>query len=1050
MKLKISDITGKFKFKYTIKKDLKNLEISKLYITNFFKILWNYPEAVAFILNSVDDSEVSKNLSKFFVHNFFINFLSDNYLQNSLLYIITIMLKKEIDGIKNISEANKFLDNSNASFLLEEMSNFPDIQLYFRKIIFQMLEKLENNFSWKKMEFNMKQISENIKLFIKSEEKKLNKKQKITKDDLCIKYINLNLTEPNIDTNIENEPDEEDNEKNKSKYTLDPNFLENTVNIRKYELDGLIKNTEKSEKKDLNLFYHYLSINLANENCQDLYSNKILEQFTVDKEIDFNYLLYMYQYDFINVITLLDIFLEDLINNSSAIPDSIKYVSKIISFLIKKKFKDIPKHIENAFISKFFVDKLLIPILQSPNYNALINNFIISGYTSDNLSFIIYILKKMFSCHLFQINLCLPNGESEKNYTLFNRYILNNIEKIFFFHEKIINVSLPSLIDKYINNKLPKDYMYNYFSENPGEIYGNISICFTLTNLFNIINTLKKNENEFFSTENNNNNKLKKTYNKLKYDDKMKEIEDLDKTMPKGGNKKLLLDKNKTKNAKNNQEIIENEHFYIINENSIDNNYEDIFKIDNKTNGYHIDIKKLGKEKELEEKEINLIKVKNYLINLLRDYKILNQSSFKSTKDIYNILLQMKNKKNLNKDKVLSNWCISSILALIQNIPEEYKKNDYKKCFEELTEELKKSLKQYNLEKLFFFKKSVETIKEVEEEYIKYIDLIENINKNIKIKKFAEEYFLPIEFIFNYEDEERIFKIRKINIRKKSLNDKDIIENKNKKFIIRNISSFAKCFPDLNKYQELMGENPFQIITELLINKKLFDYFDIIKNEFIHEYNITEKEYDEIYDSKMKNYIMNKIFKKVYPKEFENEDCKFLEKTMHLSWVEPNMIIKGNVSHEILDNLLPDIISEFKKLNKSYSPFEKFLCIKKIFDLLIVIIKFNDGIEGDEKNIGADDITPYLNFILIRVCPVNILSDIKFIRLFMKNEGEIAYFLSNIEMMCKSILESTYKDYNISESEFIKKCNEIVSNKENNEKRFDEIITRFQKLDNNK
>ena len=1012
-------------------------------------MLWNYPEAIAYILISADEPEVSKNLSEFFTHHFYNNFLSDNYLQNNLLYIITIMLKKEIDGIKNIFESNKFLDNSNVCFLLEEMVNFPDIQLYFRKIILQMLEKLENNYSWKKMEFNMKQISENIKIFMKSEEKKSNKKHKMTNEDLCIKYISKNLSEPNINTNMENESDEEDNEKNKSKYILEPSFLENTVNLRKYELDGLIKNTEKNEKNDLNLFYHNLSNNLAKEKCQDLYSNKILEQFTTDKEIDFNYLLYIYQYDFKNVITLLDIFLEDLFNNSSAIPDSIKYICKIISTLIRNKFKNIPKHIEYAFISKFFVDKLLIPVLQSPNYNALISNFIISGYTSENMNYIIYILKKMFSCLLFQINLSLPNGESEKNFTLFNRYILNNIEKIFFFHEKVTNISLPSFIDKYINNQLPADYMYDYFAENPEEIYANISICFTLTNLFNIINTFKKSENVFFSIENNKNNKFKKTYNKLKYEDKMKEIEDLDKTMIKN-NKKLLLVKKKIKIEKNNQETIQNEHFYIINESLIDNNYENIFKIDTKTNGYHIDIKKLEKERELEEKEKNLIKVKNYLLNVLRNYKILNKSSFKSTEDIYNILLQMKNRKNMNKDKILLNWSISSILELIPNIPEEYKMNDYEKCFEELIKELEKSLEQYDLEKLFLLKKSIEPITKMEEEYTKHLDIVENINNNIKIKKFAEEYFLPIEFTFNYEDKDKTFKIKKLSIREKSLNDKDIIENKNNKFVIRNISSFAKCFPDLNKYQELIGENPFQIINELLINKKLFEYFDVIKNEFIHEYNITEKEYDEIYDLKMKNYIMNKVYKKVYPKEFENEDYKFLEKTMHLSWVEPNMIIKGNVSLEILDNLLPDIILEFKKLNKAYSPFEKFLCIKKIFDLLIVIIKFNDGIEGDEKDIGADDITPYLNFVLIRVCPVNILSDIKFIRLFMKNEGEIAYYLLNIEMMCKTILESTYKDYNISESEFIQKCNEIVDKTGNNDKRFNEIINRFKNVGNNK
>ena len=55
------------------------------------------------------------------------------------------------------------------------------------------------------------------------------------------------------------------------------------------------------------------------------------------------------------------------------------------------------------------------------------------------------------------------------------------------------------------------------------------------------------------------------------------------------------------------------------------------------------------------------------------------------------------------------------------------------------------------------------------------------------------------------------------------------------------------------------------------------------------------------------------------------------------------------------------------------------------------------------------------------------------------------YDFLNVEMMCKNILESTYKNFNISESEYIKKCNEAINNnKNNNDKRFNEIIDRFQ------
>jgi hypothetical protein len=307
---------------------------------------------------------------------------------------------------------------------------------------------------------------------------------------------------------------------------------------------------------------------------------------------------------------------------------------------------------------------------------------------------------------------------------------------------------------------------------------------------------------------------------------------------------------------------------------------------------------------------------------------------------------------------------------------------------------------------------------------------------------------LPIELKFFYLEDEKKFELKKSNIKEKSLKDSDILEMvKKDKIIVRNISSFIRYFPDLNKYQNLLDISPFQIMGQLEINKKLIYYFDIIRATFIQENICSEEEYDNIYDLKIINFIMNKLYKKIYPKELEYDDSRFFEKTMHLSWVEPSMIIKGDTTLDALDNILPDILIEFKNLNSANSPYNKFACIKKIFELIGKIVKVNDDGEGGSKDIGAEDITPYLNFVLIRACPVKIFSDIKFIKFFLKDEGKMEYDFLNVEIMCKNILESTYKDYNVSESEFIKKCNHTLSaNKQTDEKRFQEIIGRFEKV----
>lgn len=1048
--MKIEQELGKIKVgNYALKTNLNTFEINKIYIATFLKILWNYPEAVYIILKNADKEIIEKNLGKFIMNNFFNNYMGSSKLENNLLYVLTMMIKEEINSFVDIPQINTFLEKSKASFLLKEMINFPEVQLYFKKIIFQMVEKMENDYSSKKMNFNLTQIHQELKDYINEENKKLNKKNKKSVADISKQFINMKLNEQSMNTLEDNEI--LDDIKIKKGVDLDESFLGNTINIKLDDLEELIKDAEKNNKLDLKHYYLYLCENIKMKSANDLYSNIFLEKFASDKEININYLLYIYQFYFTNIISILDIFFKDLFDNASIIPDSIKYICKIISVLIKNKYKDIPKYLENAFISKFFIDKLLIPILQNPSFNALLNDFIISGNTTSNINIVIYIVKKIFSGKLFQINSILPDGEEEQNLTIFNKYIMNTMENTFTFYEKLINISLPPFIDKYINNSLPSDYTYDYFKENPDEIYGNISICFNLTNLICLIKSLKKGEEEFFLKENNKNNKLKRIFNKLKSEEKLKELIKLNYNKGKDPENRNSIKPDNNKNSKKVCNVTKPENYYILNENLIEENYENIFKISNKISGFYIDIKKLEKDKKLEEKEKNLVKFKNFLINSLKNYKLLKISSFKSTQSIYAILLQIKNFMafpTLNHKNIDINWSISSVLNYMNKIPDEYKENDYEKCFEELTQDLQESIAEFDFDKLFIFQKNFEQLEKIQEFYKEKQKVIEDINANNKARHFIEDFFLPIELKFFYLEDEKKFELKKSNIKEKSLKDSDILEMvKKDKIIVRNISSFIRYFPDLNKYQNLLDISPFQIMGQLEINKKLIYYFDIIRATFIQGNICSEEEYDNIYDLKIINFIMNKLYKKIYPKELEYDDSRFFEKTMHLSWVEPSMIIKGDTTLDALDNILPDILLEFKNLNSANSPYTKFACIKKIFELIGKIVKVNDDGEGGSKDIGAEDITPYLNFVLIRACPVKIFSDIKFVKFFLKDEGKMEYDFLNVEIMCKNILESTYKDYNVSESEFIKKCNHTLStNKTDDSKRFQEIIDRFEKV----
>ena len=58
---------------------------------------------------------------------------------------------------------------------------------------------------------------------------------------------------------------------------------------------------------------------------------------------------------------------------------------------------------------------------------------------------------------------------------------------------------------------------------------------------------------------------------------------------------------------------------------------------------------------------------------------------------------------------------------------------------------------------------------------------------------------------------------------------------------------------------------------------------------------------------------MNKIYEKIYPLEPLEFDIKIFKISTMLSWVEPKLIVYKDY---IYDNLLPDILNEFKKFIK--------------------------------------------------------------------------------------------------------------------------------------
>ena len=409
----------------------------------------------------------------------------------------------------------------------------------------------------------------------------------------------------------------------------------------------------------------------------------------------------------------------------------------------------------------------------------------------------------------------------------------------------------------------------------------------------------------------------------------------------------------------------------------------------------------------------------------LGNYRLLNKADFNlgTTSDTKKMLNEIKLYMSLpnfilSNNTIPSTWYINSILELLNKIPEEYKENDYKKLFEELTQNLNDSISMLDFEKLILFRNKIKFIDKMNNHYENVKELMDNININEQVKQIAEEMYIPVDINFDFE--EKKFVLEKSNIKEKLFEDKNIYEDTKKNLIsFKTIEAFTRYFPNLAKYQKFQDINTIDLIKEFSINQSINKYFEIIKKELIKKPEI--KQHENIYKEKIKDYIMDKIYDKIYPPEPHEKDNEIFKKTIRLSWVEPNLFVSKDY---IYDNLLPDILNEFKRINNVKSPFKKLKCIKKIMNYIDYLIRFNERID---KEVGADDISPVLNYVFIKAQPYKIYTDLEFIGLFLEDNGVNDNDLNNFKSMSMLIIETQAKDFNLSVEEYKKKCDNAVN-----------------------
>ena len=646
----------------------------------------------------------------------------------------------------------------------------------------------------------------------------------------------------------------------------------------------------------------------------------------------------------------------------------------------------------------------------------------ISQKTLNNLKEISKVIKKLIYGELF------TNESENVGYSPFNLFFIEKMPEVLNIFEEIQKVTLPNFIEKLIDDKLPEDYKYDFFQENPDEIVNHRSICFRIDDINSIVKTIGLNEKIFFNE--NKKTGLKKTYEKLCTSSSKSLMNEIMKkqTLTRQDSKNISNSEKNKANDENKKKESPKIYYFLISDILVNEKCKKVFKLEQKEPNLGIEEIK-ATESDEEMLENNLIRVKNSIFNILNNYKYLEKKNFckGTTVDTKSIFNEIKKYTQLNNeakdDEVPNHWFLYCLLGNLDKIPQKYIENDYELLYKTIENDLDECNNFYNFDLITVMHEKIKYAMRQKSNYDSKKKSLNNVKINESINNIIEKISIPIALYFDYKS--NFLKIEKANVNLKHLEFKDdiVIEDTKKKCLIcKTIKIFTNEFPDLTKYQTMQDLDLFELENNLALPEKLHDYLDIIREHLEKTKVLNEKTIDIIL-GKIYDYIIGKIYSRIFPREHEKDD-RIFRQTVFLTWIEPKHFFHDKNCYSF-DGFLTDVSHFLKKLEKEKSPTKKFSYMSKIFELIRNVVKFNGG----DIMTGVDDQMPILNYSLIKARPIRIYSNCKFMELFLgdkknkKEDSELIQLLSLCDFICDM---SHSKLINVTEEEYAFKCNEAA------------------------
>ena len=1020
-----------------------------------FEIIYN----VIFLLRNNNDlllnlimncpKHAFEELADFLVNFFFNNTIDSSFNEEELIIIIYLIIEQNILDKEKLKEENKNENNifSNDSFIyyvFKYLTRKPDVRGFTYSILSKYIIQFEEyndtiSIDTKVLKDNyiplLKNNSINRKLTgIKSNT--INNKtnnfsfspESSLLNDISKTFTYSSVLIKNSKRSIEdilNDKEESDSEIDIdiSNIEIDPFFHETDLTLEYLEeVFSNYENTNENENDNAKTavkIYIFNIIKELNKVNSDIYTNKEkifkLKKFiALDK--DNEYLNEKIKQNYKIITKCIDDIIESFKENIISLPYIIKSISSILYILLNEKY---PKEkIENIeyntliFLSNFLLGNIIIPLISNPYFNGNITKGVLSNLAKGNLEIISKILMQMISGKLF-------SSEKEPEYTIFNKYMIKTLPKIFEIIDKINsqkNFKLAHCVENLINSygNPQRNLNYDFFGENQENIQQQ-NICFSWVHLIIFIDMINSSKNldkieiyqknkeifdkflemkaYFYDEYNGNNIDLQTDFfliDKINYSPYLsKQINNLQEEtyflMLENENEKVFMfEKFFVEILSFINKLTEN-NFGFSEKHSrklILNNEEDVDYLLNREYRYNQYLQIFSEEEEEKVDDIGLNKV---------------DIDFKSI--IFpNIIETIKTEFAHNLDTVTSKkiaFYASYLQIHIDELDHKYKEKNYSLLIMEIIKKLESIINKINFVIINQF-------------YLKVKDgaKLNLIIRNTFFQTKKMEKCICIQYLFdklNVPGKLNIIrddsgKISKITYEKLTQNNNEI----------NSIQSFIDNFPNCRK----IFDNEEDIIDceeNIELDSALNAYFQDLRNKLKTE-TIMERYSKDEFDTilfELQNYILYRLYNKLFPIMPTKKDNKLYNKCCRLNFIKPEALIKDK--NAINEKLWETSIILINELDKKFTPLDKVEKFGKAFGILQNSLTFSSG----KNDLGIDDTISILIYVIIKAKPKNLFSNSKYCQLFLNPELSKRMYgilLSQIEMVKNIIYNMKYTD----------------------------------------